>query len=128
MVRVHHPELHADCIARESTVPRATALTVGRQRHGEDGANDKRIVDDDDAIAACSAIVLPRQLAWCKRSAENGEMIVQLDPWARLRRQSHVVWHFSIKEAIPSFDTRRARATSFDAHKQRLVRLQLPAR
>ena len=57
-VRVLHPELHADCIARESTVPRATALTVGRQRHGEDGANDKRIVDDDDAIAACSAIAI----------------------------------------------------------------------
>lgn len=59
----------------------------------------------------------PKQLAWCKRSAEDGEMIVQLDPWARLRRKSREVRHFSSKEAIPSFDTRRARATSFDAHK-----------
>src|SRR5574342_271900 len=70
---------------------------------------------------------MPRQLAWCKRPAEDGKMFVQLEPWALLRRKSHVVWHFSIKEAIPSFDTRRARATNFDAHTQRLVRLQLPA-
>ena len=61
---------------------------------------------------------MPRQLAWCKRSVETGKMIVQLDPWALLRRKSHVVWHFSIKEAIPSFDPRRACATSFDAYKQ----------
>jgi hypothetical protein len=53
-----------------------------------------------------------------KRPLEEREMFVQVEPWARLRRQSHEVWHFSIKEAISSFDTRRARATSFDAYKQ----------
>lgn len=26
---------------------------------------------------------MPKQLAWCKRSAEDGEMFVQLEPWAR---------------------------------------------
>src|SRR5262249_55593919 len=55
---------------------------------------------------------------WDERCAEDAEMVGRLDLWAQLRRKSHVVWHFSIKEAIPSIDTRRARATSFDAYKQ----------
>lgn len=37
--------------------------------------------------------------------------------WHCFRRKRRAVRHFSIKEAIPSFDTRRARATSLDAHK-----------
>jgi hypothetical protein len=83
-VRILLPELHADCIARESTVPRATALTVGRQRHGEDGANDKRIVDDDDAIAACSAIAtMPLLRRWSARSAEAREVLVRFQRVAR---------------------------------------------
>lgn len=36
---------------------------------------------------------------WYERRAEDAEMFVRLKLWARLRRKSHVVWHFSIKEA-----------------------------
>lgn len=37
---------------------------------------------------------------WYERGAEDAEMIVQLDPWARLRRIRRTVRHFSSKEAI----------------------------
>lgn len=37
----------------------------------------------------------PRQLAWCKRSAEDGEMIVQLDPWARYAGSKQALRHLS---------------------------------
>ena len=45
---------------------------------------------------------MPRQLAWCKRPAEDGKMIVRLDLWARLRRKSHVGGTSTQKKQFPA--------------------------
>ena len=61
---------------------------------------------------------MPRQLAWCKRPAEDGKMIVQLDLWARYAGKAARCGTSLLTKPIPSLDPRRVYATSFDAHTQ----------
>jgi hypothetical protein len=61
---------------------------------------------------------MPLLRRWSARWAENPEVLVRFQRVARSRRKSRAVRHFSIKEAIPSLDPRRVRATSFGAYKQ----------
>lgn len=53
-------------------------LIAGRQRHGEDGANDNRIVDDDErGRGMMRARQLPLLRSWSARSAETREVLVR---------------------------------------------------